>query len=126
MRFSLILVLLLALATAATPAAAAERKIPPAKAEIQFAGTPGTVTFKHEVHATKYGVTCETCHHTLTAAEALPKPCSACHLKTASPKMPALQNAVHQKCWGCHKAEAAKGKKAPLQTQCNGCHVRKA
>lgn len=41
----------------------ATRKIPPDKAVIQFKTPAGAVSFKHEQHATKYGVACEKCHH---------------------------------------------------------------
>src|SRR5512142_2183670 len=110
MRLTLILALLTSFAVclAQTP----QRKIPADKAVIEFKATPGTVTFKHEEHAVKYNIACQTCHHTLRASEAQPKPCSACHLKTGTAKLPSLQNAVHKKCWTCHKEEVAKGKKA--------------
>ncbi len=124
MRYSLIVALLISvgLCLAQTP----QRKIPADKAVLEFKATPGTVTFKHEEHATKYGIACQTCHHTLQPSEATPKKCSSCHMKTGTPKMPSLQNAVHKKCWDCHKAEVAKGKKAaPLQANCKGCHVKK-
>jgi predicted CXXCH cytochrome family protein len=124
MRFTLLVALLVSFALCFAQPPAAERKIPAAKAEIQFKTTTGTVTFKHEAHATKYAVACQTCHHTLQPSDAAPKACSGCHQKAGTPKMPTLQNAVHKKCWDCHKAELTKGKKAPQQAQCTGCHVK--
>ncbi len=119
----MLLTFFLALALAAAQPA---RKIPPEKAEIQFRTPAGVVTFKHQAHVQKYGVSCEQCHHTLEAkSEETPRACSSCHLKTGSPQMPSLQSAVHKKCWDCHKGERAKGKKVPVQTECNGCHVKK-
>lgn len=122
MNYALVLTLLLLAMLAPSPAA---RKIPPEKAVIEFKAAAGVVTFKHEDHATKYGIACEKCHHTLQpASQETPKACSSCHLKTEGPKIPSLRNAVHKKCWDCHKLERAKGKKAPVQIECNGCHVR--
>ena len=119
---SLVLIFLVLLGGADPQAA---HKIPPEKAVIQFKTPAGDVLFKHEQHAEKYGVTCEKCHGSLRdKPEEPPKPCSACHLKTETPKVPSLRDAVHKKCGDCHKEQQAKGKKAPLATQCNGCHVR--
>jgi len=115
---------LISFAVCFAQAPAAERKIPAGKTQLEFKASPGTVNFKHEEHATKYNVACQTCHHTLQPAEVQPKACSTCHLKAGTPKMPSLQNAVHKKCGDCHKAEVAKGKKAPLQTACAGCHIK--
>lgn len=103
----------------------ATRKIPPDKAVIQFKTPAGAVSFKHEQHATKYGVACEKCHHTLQGKpQETPQACSTCHLKAGTPKVPSLRDAVHKTCGECHKEQQTKGKKAPLASQCNGCHVR--
>lgn len=104
--------------------ALAADQIPAGKETIEFKVPLGTVTFQHKVHATTRAPNgCVTCHHTYKAGEAI-KACSACHGKAAAGKVPNLQTAVHKTCGDCHKAEIAKGKKAPNPLKCMECHVK--
>lgn len=96
-------------------------------------GAPmGGVKFDHKLHTESRAPKCETCHHAskpekpLTAAQ---QACTGCHTKTATPPMKtkvqaAFHNPVAQAgtCIDCHKAENAKGKKAP--TKCLDCHKK--
>lgn len=97
--------------------------IPAGKETIEFKVPLGTVTFQHTVHATTRNVSCVTCHHTYKAGEPI-KACGTCHAKAAEGKKLSLQTAVHKKCNDCHKAEIAKGKKAPDPMKCMQCHVK--
>lgn len=97
--------------------------IPADKETIEFKPPLGTVTFHHKAHAVDRNVACVTCHHTFKAGEPV-KACSSCHSKAAEGKKPTLQVAVHTTCNNCHKAEIAKGKKAPSPTKCTDCHVK--
>jgi hypothetical protein len=101
--------------------------------EVILKGAPmGGVKFNHEMHSKDLGVKCETCHHASKpekAAKAPQEACTDCHTKTATPPMKTkLQAAFHNPtaqsglCIDCHKAENAKGKKAP--TKCMECHKK--
>ncbi len=110
---------------------AAFAKEPPK--EVVLKGAPmGGVKFLHQAHATDRKIKCTTCHHASkpekpsTAAD---QACTDCHTKTATPPMKTkLQAAFHNPtaqtglCIDCHKAENAKGKKAP--TKCADCHKK--
>lgn len=99
-------------------------------APVVLKGAPmGGVKFDHSKHAT---VKCDVCHHAAKAEKA-PKAaqeaCTDCHTKVATaPMKTKLQAAFHNPtatagiCIDCHKAEAAKGKKAP--TKCAECHKK--
>ncbi|MFB3917598.1 MAG: cytochrome c3 family protein [Terriglobales bacterium] len=92
----------------------------------------GGVKFLHKAHSTERGAKCETCHHpskTEKPATAAQQACSDCHAKVAqAPMKTKLQAAFHNPaatagiCIDCHKAENAKGKKAP--TKCMECHKK--
>jgi class III cytochrome C family protein len=92
----------------------------------------GAVKFEHKLHAQTRAAKCETCHHTSRREKpntALQQACSDCHTKVAvSPMKTKLQAAFHNPtaaagtCIDCHKAEAAKGKVAPVK--CMGCHKK--
>ena len=101
----------------------AAETIPAGKETIEFKVPLGTVTFQHKTHATTRNIDCVTCHHTNKAGEPI-KACGTCHGKAAEGKKPNLQMAVHTTCNNCHKAEIAKGKKAPDPTKCMQCHVK--
>ncbi len=94
-------------------------------------GSPmGGVKFPHKQHMTL--TKCTTCHHASKPekpASAPQQACTDCHTKTATPPMKTkLQAAFHNPtatagvCIDCHKAENAKGKKAP--TKCMDCHKK--
>ena len=75
------------------------------------------VAFSHEKHGK---VDCATCHHKDKDA---PKACKTCHdIKDVKDGAPKIQDAFHNVCLKCHKADAEKGGKAP--TKCNDCHKK--
>ena len=100
---------------------------------VVLTGSPlGGVKFDHKAHAVEQKIKCDTCHHPskpekpLTSAH---EACTDCHTKTATPPMKTkLQAAFHNPtataglCIDCHKAENAKGKKAPVK--CADCHKK--
>ncbi|MBI3404145.1 MAG: cytochrome c3 family protein [Acidobacteria bacterium] len=111
--------------------AAAQAKTP--KDTIVLKGAPiGGVKLEHKLHATRADNKCETCHHDSKpekAATAKQQACSECHTKTATaPMKTKYQAAFHNPlgqagiCVDCHKAENAKGKKAPVK--CMDCHKK--
>ncbi|HVZ16529.1 MAG TPA: cytochrome c3 family protein [Terriglobales bacterium] len=94
-------------------------------------GAPmGGVKFDHKAHAGM--AKCDTCHHASKPEKALASPhqkCQDCHTSTATaPMKTKAQAAFHNPtatagtCIDCHKAENAKGKKAP--TKCTECHQK--
>ena len=126
---------------AAPPApavAAAPQEPPPTeyrkavpKDVIILKGSPlGGVRFEHKLHVARAGNNCATCHHPSRPekpASAPQQACSDCHTNAATAPMKtkhqaAFHNPTAQSgtCIDCHKAENAKGKKAPLT--CMECH----
>ncbi len=120
---------------AAKPAAAktqAGQKAAP-KDVIILKGNPmGGVKFMHTAHSKDRNIKCETCHHpskTEKPATAAQQACSDCHTKTAAAPMKTNYKASFHNatatagiCVDCHKAENAKGKKAPAK--CTDCHKK--
>ena len=96
-------------------------------------GAPmGGVKFDHKAHEARANGKCDTCHHAAKPEKA-PKSahenCQDCHTTTATaPVKTKAQAAFHNPtatagvCIDCHKAENAKGKKAP--TKCTECHQK--
>ncbi len=92
----------------------------------------GAVKFMHTAHSKDRQIKCETCHHSSKPekpAKAAQQACRDCHTKVvAAPMKTKLQAAFHNPtatagtCIDCHKAENAKGKKAP--TKCADCHKK--
>jgi class III cytochrome C family protein len=96
-------------------------------------GAPmGGVKFEHKLHTERAANKCETCHHPskpAKPAKAAQEACIDCHTKPPQPGMktgiPAVfHNPTAQAgtCIDCHKAQNAKGKKAP--TKCLDCHKK--
>lgn len=97
-------------------------------------GAPmGGVKFDHKMHSETHAANkCETCHHASKPEKPAASPqqaCTSCH--TVPVKAPMKTNrllAFHKptgqtgNCIDCHKAENAKGKKAPLK--CLDCHKK--
>ena len=113
--------------------AAAEAKKAIAKDVVVLTGSPlGGVRFEHKLHATRAANACETCHHASKPEKPATAPqqaCSECHTKVATaPMKTKYQAAFHNPmaqtgtCVDCHKAENAKGKKAPVK--CAECHKK--
>ena len=82
--------------------------------------------FRHEEHNEKAGIEeCNECHHVFNDEGKLVEDessedqrCSECHELNASGKKPALMNAFHINCKGCHEEK----NKGPVM--CGQCHVR--
>ena len=82
--------------------------------------------FRHEEHNEKAGIEeCNECHHVFNDEGKLVEDessedqrCSECHELNASGKKPALMNAFHINCKGCHEQD----NKGPVM--CGQCHVR--
>ncbi|RJO66255.1 MAG: cytochrome C [Myxococcales bacterium] len=86
--------------------------------KVTLAAKNGAVTLDHKKHSTMTGVTCKTCHHTMTGATP-DKKCSECHTAQADGKKLALKDAMHKTCKECH----VKLKKGP-STKCAECHKK--
>jgi hypothetical protein len=102
---------------------------------VVLKGAPmGGVKFPHKAHAVDQKIKCDTCHHASKPEKPLTSPqqaCTDCHTKTATaPMKTKLQAAFHNPmaqaglCIDCHKAEIAKGKKAPAPGKCADCHKK--
>jgi len=136
----IMLVLLLAAAAAASGQTAAKpagksqgaaKKVPRDVIILKGAAIGG-VKFLHTAHSKDRKIKCATCHHpskTEKPAQAAEQSCGDCHTKTAgAPMKTKYQAAFHDPkaasgiCIDCHKAENAKGKKAP--TKCMECHKK--
>ncbi|HOV87644.1 MAG TPA: cytochrome c3 family protein [Syntrophobacteraceae bacterium] len=87
------------------------------------------VKFNHEVHAGAYP-DCVECHHVyetkggkkVNVWSGEGQPCSECHKIEDSGKIPALREAFHENCTGCHRKLAQGGKKTG-PVMCGECHV---
>ena len=99
---------------------------------VVLKGAPmGGVKFDHKAHTTR-ATKCDACHHASKSEKALKSEhenCQDCHTTTATaPVKTKAQAAFHNPtasagiCIDCHKAENAKGKKAP--TKCTECHQK--
>ena len=84
--------------------------------EVKKAMPP--VVFPHHEHQKRLG-DCKVCHHKQEAGKE-PRACAQCHGKVK--EAPAFKDAMHKRCKGCHKKEAAAGKPAP--TKCMQCHKK--
>jgi hypothetical protein len=130
--FSIICALVLASSFAIQAYGQAKPKQDP----IILKGSPlGGVKLEHQKHVEYAASKCETCHHASKPEKANTTPqqsCQSCHLKVAAAPMktnaaaafhggPMAQKGV---CVDCHKAENAKGKKAPVAPKCVDCHKK--
>ena len=100
---------------------------------VVLKGAPmGGVKFDHKAHEGRVGTKCDTCHHAAKPEKAMKSAhenCQDCHTTTpTAPMKSKAQAAFHNPtatagvCIDCHKAENAKGKKAP--TKCTECHQK--
>ena len=114
------------------PVPAAPKKVMPKDVAVLTGSLLGGVRLEHKQHVARAGNKCETCHHASKPEKPAAAPqqaCSECHTKAAVPPMktkyqaafhnPAAQSGT---CIDCHKAENAKGKKAPVK--CTECHKK--
>ena len=135
------LVVLLAVAVAAFGMGAAlavdaQAQAKPKTDPIILKGSPlGGVKFEHAKHVEKAANKCETCHHASKPEKANTSPpqgCQSCHTKNAVAPMKTNAAAAFHKgpmaqagvCIDCHKAENAKGAKAPVAPKCADCHKK--
>jgi class III cytochrome C family protein len=99
---------------------------------VVLKGAPmGGVKFDHKAHEGR-GAKCDVCHHASKSEKPLASAhqnCQSCHSTTATaPMKTKAQAAFHNPaatagvCIDCHKAENAKGKKAPVK--CMDCHKK--
>lgn len=87
------------------------------------------VHFPHEKHSEMYP-NCTECHHNYEYRSGVKtnvwagegQECSECHGAEQSGKKPALREAFHGSCTGCHRTLAREGKKHGPST-CGECHV---
>jgi nitrate/TMAO reductase-like tetraheme cytochrome c subunit len=112
----------------------------PKQDPIILKGSPlGGVKFEHQKHLDRMGAeaakNCETCHHASKPEKASTSPqqsCQSCHTSQVKPPMKTnAAGAFHKSpmapsgvCVDCHKAENAKGKKAPVAPKCIDCHKK--
>jgi hypothetical protein len=88
------------------------------------------VNFFHERHAEIYS-DCKACHHNYEYKNGVrentwngePQDCSQCHKAEKVGKTPALREAFHQNCTGCHGRLTKTGMVSGPAT-CGECHVR--
>jgi len=89
-----------------------------------------SVNFFHERHVEIYS-DCKACHHNYEYKNGVrenswkgePQDCSQCHKSAREGKTPALQEAFHQNCTGCHSRLIKAGTLSGPAT-CGECHVR--
>jgi hypothetical protein len=128
---AVVLIALCHIPAVGTAAAQATKALP--KDVVILKGSPlGAVKFEHKLHSQARKIKCETCHHPSKPEKpnkAAQQVCTDCHTKVAtSPMKTKLQAAFHNPsaaagtCIGCHKAENAKGKAAPVK--CVDCHKK--
>jgi len=102
--------------------------------DMQFVGADAffrprrpPAVFRHDTHNESAGIeACQECHHVYDDSgkpvedeSSEDQRCSECHGVKRSGNKPALMNAFHSNCKGCHKQQ----KKGPLM--CGQCHVRR-
>jgi len=115
------------------PATAAGSKTAAAKDVVVLTGAPiGGVKLSHKLHVDRAANDCAKCHHASKPQKPEKTPqqaCSDCHTKVAAaPMKTKYQAAFHDQtaqkgtCIDCHKAQNAKGKKAPVK--CADCHKK--
>ena len=90
------------------------------------------VAFSHERHEESLDDGgCASCHHTpndktgqLAYIEGDERSCKECHdLKTAD-DIPALREAFHNNCTGCHRKQIKSGNLESGPTTCGECHIK--
>ncbi len=80
------------------------------------------VQFSHLVHVQKQKIDCAVCHHKDKDPKQ-PQACTVCHKSNeVKDGAPLARDVFHKVCQTCHKENAAKGNKAPVQ--CTECHKK--
>jgi len=91
-----------------------------------------SVQFSHEKHAELYS-DCVVCHHIYEYKNGVRKnvwdgdgqSCSECHKAGKVENKPALRDAFHENCTGCHRKLIKEESKSGPET-CGECHIRKS
>lgn len=88
------------------------------------------VTFNHEAHVEAMDDECGGCHHVydddegkLVPADGDESTCTDCHGAKKDGSVPALREAYHGNCTGCHRKMAKEHKKTGPVT-CGECHTK--
>jgi len=90
------------------------------------------VGFPHDLHtAGALADSCGECHHTpedqtgrLVYIEGEESSCKECHDYKKEDDIPALREAFHASCTGCHRNLIKTGNPKSGPTTCGGCHPR--
>ncbi|KPJ79186.1 MAG: hypothetical protein AMJ54_00455 [Deltaproteobacteria bacterium SG8_13] len=88
------------------------------------------VGFSHETHVDKLeDGGCGKCHHApddktgqLGYIDGDEQPCMECHGLQKANRIPALREAYHANCTGCHRDQIKSGNLQSGPTTCGGCH----
>ena len=87
------------------------------------------VGFSHENHESLDDNGCGACHHTpddktgaLVYIEGDERSCKECHDLQKQGNIPALREAYHGNCTGCHRTQIRSGNLKSGPTTCGGCH----
>ena len=91
-----------------------------------------SVRFSHEIHSdTLADEGCGVCHHNpdsdtakLVYIEGEELGCSECHAAQKENDTPALREAFHTNCTGCHRNMIKTSKRTTGPTTCGGCHIK--
>lgn len=99
---------------------------------VRFANSGGTVVFEHMVHAEKYDISCEQCHHENPLPRIDAKKCRDCHGKTLDATFIAGHVSFYNdnaSCATCHHVELGPTSwnhevhaKEALKNNCVACH----
>lgn len=92
------------------------------------------VNFSHKIHEESLeNGGCGKCHHTpddatdkLIYIEGDELSCKECHDVAKVDGIPALREAYHGNCTGCHRQEIKSGNLESGPTTCGGCHIKPA
>ena len=91
------------------------------------------VHFSHENHvAALTDDSCGKCHHArdaetgqLVYVEGEELGCKECHLQQKDQRVPALREAYHGNCTGCHRRMIKQGNSLIAPTTCGECHKKR-
>ncbi len=91
------------------------------------------VNFPHENHVEMLeSENCGSCHHVyddlsgrLIYEEGQEVSCKECHLKQKKDQKPALREAYHGSCTGCHRRLIKESIVKSGPTTCGGCHIKR-
>ena len=127
---ALITGLLLAVAVGWQPSMAQEEEYTLAHQDVFGNLRRPPVDFSHENHVDNLeDGGCGKCHHTpdektgqLTYVEDDERSCTECHGLQKEDRIPALREAYHGNCTGCHRNEIKSGNLNGGPTTCGGCH----